>query len=124
MGEYSDSTQTLFEITFQDYFKHDVVSLKLNKTTIFDGELLDSNTSGFANIKIDLIRKGPHSLTIIYLTERKTIYFSNHVNVTISLNGKLNFYTIWLNKGKYVELSKKDSDRIYFNQTKSQSIWD
>ena len=123
-AEQPDSFKTILYINFCDNFKHDVVSLKLNKKLVFKDELLDSNTSGFANAQIFLVRKNAHMMTVQYLNEKTHLSYSNYIKLVVTLNGVESKFVIFLNKGKYIELSKKDKGHFYFSQTKTPTIWD
>lgn len=113
---YDKSTVT---ISFQDNFKHDLVSMKLDHVNILENELLDSNTSGSANIQIELKRVKPGTIEAKYLNFKRRIIFKKTIRVALFLNGKESLYILDLNKGKYLELSKKGKNQFYFKQSDS-----
>ena len=119
-----DNSKLALNIMFRDNFKHDVVSLEINGKQILDNELLDSNTSGFANIEIDVIRKSNSQLKIDYLKQKQFIAYSNRLCLILTLNKKKIRYNVYINRGKYIEINKKENNTVYFRQSRTPYVWD
>ncbi|WEA00659.1 hypothetical protein [Mucilaginibacter sp. SJ] len=119
-----DTAKLVFNIEFRDNFKNDLVSLELNNKVILKNELIISNTSGFANLQVDLFKKSSKNLLVKYLNEIHYIKSAENLNLIVTLNGKRIFYRINHKRGQYIELSKKDRTHIYFKQSSVPTIWD
>lgn len=107
------------EIDFQDFFKNDTISLKVNEYLICKDKILNSDFStGITDVRIriftcknkGLVKFGNDSIIIGNLTEPITII--------ATLNGNLNECEVNLENGKYVGLSNKGENILKFYQSK------
>jgi len=103
-----------YSIVFGGGFKSDMVSLKINNTTIFDGIKVENG---------DAIKKGNLSLTqknnklsLFYNGDQKLknkVKFNYYLDITLTLNNQVNKFKVDLRKGKVivVDCASQDASR-------------
>ncbi|WP_185216803.1 MULTISPECIES: hypothetical protein [Chryseobacterium] len=100
-----------FEISFQDHFKGDLVSLRIGKCEMFKNRVLTSREIGFAGIIITFFE--PNKIVLSEngntIFEKKcNINLKKEINFHLKLNNKKEILKINLNKGKYIGLNKNE----------------
>jgi len=109
----AQSNEGKFEISFQDNFKEDFVSLRIGKCKMFNDKVLTSREIGFAGITITFYK--PNRIVIlengnIILEKKCNINLNENLLLNLKLNDKKKILKINLNIGKYIGLSKNDNN--------------
>ena len=113
------------EIDFQDFFKNDTVSLTINQYLIFKNKPLISDFStGITDVRVRIYHYEGGGLIKFDNDSLKIDSLSNPVIIKASLNGSLNEYTIKLENGKYIGLSKKSDTGFKLYQSKKPFEYD
>lgn len=116
---------SLLEITFQDFFNKDIISLKINDCTIFNRKEITSNEIlGFTDLSIKLIESDKVIIKDKKITLPCSITSTNTFTLKIVLNNqKETIYTINQKKGKYIGLNKIGNE-LKINQSKEPFEYD
>lgn len=115
---------SILEITFQEFFNNDKLSLKLNEFEIFENIFVSSNkTSKITNLTV----KAFNDNVLISNRQVKKIYLKfslkNNLVIKTFLNDKQEIFEIDLTKGKYIGFDKK-IDELYLLQSKTPFEYD
>ncbi|SDQ40841.1 hypothetical protein SAMN05421664_1494 [Chryseobacterium soldanellicola] len=109
------------KISFNDFFKKDTISLKINKNEIISNLVITSRESiGFADLDVTILdcnKVKIYNKVIVSNTStvsnkelilKRKLKFKSIINLSLTLNGKKQEFKIDLKKGKYIGLSKDD----------------
>jgi hypothetical protein len=92
-----------YSIVFTGWFKNDVISLKINNTSIFENYVLDnSNEKTAGNLSLTQSAKG---ITIYYNNQEKLVSQLDvefFLDVTITINKEARHFKVDLRKGRIV----------------------
>jgi hypothetical protein len=114
----------LIDLMFQDYFKNDTLSLKINNISIVNKIMLTSNTAGFTILNIKLSQQNASQLKIDFLDKYKYCRSSGKIKLVIVLNGKVSQINIDCHNGKFIGLNKNDDNTFYIKQQKNPFMYD
>lgn len=105
-------------VDFQDHFKNDNISVKLNNCLILKNKLLDSK-KGHGNTEVTLTIDNRNSVflseMILKVLCKVDIKPENSINIV--LNGDEQTFFVDLSKGIYIGFGKK-GNRLYLSQSK------
>jgi len=107
-----------FEVSFQDHFKEDTVSLKIGRCEMFKSKILTSREIGFAGIIITFYKTNRMVISEngnIILEKKCNINLNKVIKFHLKLNNKNETLKINLNTGKYIGLNK-NIDRFELRQ--------
>jgi hypothetical protein len=112
------------EIDFQDFFKEDIVSVRINDCSIIEDEVVTSNQIiGYTGFRIKVI--SPNKVS--YRDKHKTLLCSfnleANVKVFVTLNGNEELFEIDLSRGHYIGFDKKD-EQLLLSQSKEPFEYD
>lgn len=108
------------EISFQDHFKGDTVSLRIGKCEMFKNKILTSREIGFAGITITLYELNKIVISengIIILEKKCNINLNKKLNLNLELNNRKKVLKVNINTGKYIGLNK-DNNSFELRQLK------
>lgn len=92
-----------YSIVFTGWFKKDVISLKINNTSIFENYVLDnSNASAKGNLSLTQSARG---ITIFYNNQEKLVTqldIGFILDITITINKEVSHFKVDLRKGRIV----------------------
>lgn len=114
------------EIHFQDFFKQDMVGLKINDCNIFNAiELTSDSIMGATKIQLKIYRNKDYYI-VKYLDKRIICPFNgNDLKLSIAVNNNIKKeYLVEPVKGKYIGFSKKDENDLYFYQSPTPFQYD
>ncbi len=100
------------EISFQDHFKGDTISLRIGKCEMFKNKILTSREIGFAGITITLYELNKIVISengIIILEKKCNINLNKKLNLNLELNNRKKVLKVNINTGKYIGLNKDDN---------------
>ena len=92
-----------YSIVFGGGFKSDVVSLKINNTTIFN-QIKVENGDAIKKGNLSLTQKN-NKLSLFYNGDQKLkskIKFNYYLDITLTLNNQVNKFKVDLRKGKVI----------------------
>lgn len=113
-------TETMLQISFQDFFKEDTVSFNIEDYNVFSNLVLTSDEIlGKTEISVQIIKETSQTILIKYQKSEERCPFKSNKSLQISviLNGRKNVFEIDTTKGKYIGFGKK-IDEIYMRQSK------
>ncbi|WP_165585239.1 hypothetical protein [Chryseobacterium soli] len=118
MSSNAQNLNSRFEVSFQDNFKGDIVSLKLGKCGLLKNKILTSREIGFAGIIITFFE--PNKISVsengeIILEKKCNINLKKDIKFSLKLNNRKEILRINLNNGKYIGLNK-DKDTFELRQ--------
>jgi hypothetical protein len=121
-----NETESILEIDFQDFFKSDMITLKLNNCIIFENASLVSNKStGLTDARLKVYWNGKEGFKIIYKGNPIICKpAQKEITLLVSVNGKESKYFIDLKKGKYIGFSKKGDHDLLLSQSPSAFQYD
>ncbi len=122
----SHNKETMFfEIVFQDFFSKDIVELKLNGHTVFDGELTSDKVLGVTNIRILGYENEKKSCSVKLIN--KSIEFDlekGKLNLEVFINKSSKKIEVDLAKGKYIGISKQNENNVYIAQSMRPFVYE
>ncbi len=108
-----------FQVSFQDGFDNDVVSLKVENCGVIRNKILKSREIGFTGVRIEFYSNKItvfENRTIIY-EEKCSLNLNKDLKLHLILNNNKSKILINVNKGKYIGLSKNiKKDQFKFQQ--------
>lgn len=118
LSSNAQNLNSKFEVSFQDHFKGDSVSLRIGKCKLFENKALTSREIGFAGIIITFFE--PNKISVsengeIILEKKCNINLKKDIKFILKLNGRKRILRINLNNGKYIGLNK-DKDTFELRQ--------
>jgi hypothetical protein len=125
IGHAQNKDSILLSIDFQDFFINDTVDLRINNVSIFEKKVLTSDKStGFTDLVITINFLKKKVANVHYLNSNINIKLKTKITLDIYLNGNKNHFEIDENCGKYIGLSKRDSNQFYLVQRSKPFIYD
>ncbi|KFF15519.1 hypothetical protein [Chryseobacterium sp. JM1] len=126
---HAQNFENKFQVSFQDSFQKDTVSLRIGKCEVINNKVLISREIGFTGVRVEL-----HELNKIIVFENGNTILEKKCSFNLSkdlkfyfiLNKKKSSLDINLNNGKYIGLSKnkKEGEAFILQQLKRPFEYD
>jgi hypothetical protein len=119
-GQYPQpGPSLLFQIDFQDFFKKDTISLKVDQCVVLaDTPLTSDRSTGFTGVYIQAYALDDQHFKLIY--NNRVIVCpgkANAISLNLWINKKEEDYIVDLSLGKYIGFSKQDNaSKLSLNQ--------
>lgn len=121
-----DRQNLKMEIVFQDYFKNDTITLKVNNITIVNKAVISSNDIGFSQLQYDFTE---NSIVSRYDKQKKysplltKLKFGNIVYIKVLYNSAKENFRVNLKKGKHIGFDISNR-KLKINQSKKAFMYD
>lgn len=114
---YAQDLESKFQISFQDSFHKDTVSLRIEKCEVIKNRVLISREIGFTGVRVEL-----YELNKIRVFENGNIILEKKCNFNLDkdlklylvINNKKSILDINLNNGRYIGLSNNEKRKGVF----------
>lgn len=109
------------EVSFQDNFNKDNVSLKIEKCQVFKNQILTSKEIGFVGIIIQFFE--PNKILVyengdLILEKKCKLALNKEIKFRLKLNGKNEVLKINLTNGKFIGINQ-DKDKFKLRQSET-----
>jgi len=122
----NDPQNLQMEVVFQDYFKNDTITLKINNTTIVNKAIISSNDIGFSKLQYNFTENSivsKYDKQKQYIPLVKNVKIKKVVHINILCNGFSKKFRINLQKGKHIGFDLI-CGKLKINQSEKKFIYD
>jgi hypothetical protein len=119
-GQYQQpGPSLLFQIDFQDFFKNDTISLKVDQCVVLaDTPLTSDRSAGFTGVSIQAYALDDQHFKLVYNNRLIVCHGNaNAISLNLWINKKEEDYMVDLSLGKYIGFDKeKSASKVRLNQ--------